>query len=43
MACKKDHTAIQGIMSVMPTDQGGIGRHKCAAFAYEQGFIDGNS
>lgn len=43
MACKKDHTAIQGIMSVMPTDQGGRGRHKCAACAYEQGFIDGNS
>ncbi|HJA87453.1 MAG TPA: hypothetical protein H9778_01995, partial [Candidatus Parabacteroides intestinavium] len=24
-----------------PIDQGGIGRHKCAACAYEQGYQDG--
>lgn len=24
-------------MSILPTDQGGVGRHKCAACAYEAG------
>ncbi|MDE5571889.1 MAG: hypothetical protein K2I86_07580 [Prevotella sp.] len=28
-------------MSTLPIDQGGVGRHKCAACAYEQGFRDG--
>ena len=41
MACKKDHSAIQNIMSTLPVDQGGKGRHKCAACAYEQGYRDG--
>ena len=41
MACKKDHTQIQRIMSTLPTDQGGVGRHKCAACAYEAGFEAG--
>ncbi len=41
MACKKDHSAIQGVMRTLPTDQGKIGRHKCAACAYEQGYQDG--
>ena len=41
MACKKDHTQIQRIMSTLPTDQGGVGRHKCAACAYEAGFEEG--
>lgn len=41
MACQKDHSAIQRIMSDLPTDQGGRGRHKCAACAYEKGFAEG--
>ena len=41
MACKKDHTQIQRIMSTLPTDQGGVGCHKCAACAYEAGFEAG--
>ena len=28
-------------MTTLPTDQGGIGRHKCAACAYEAGFQAG--
>lgn len=35
--CKKNHSAIQGIMRDLPEDQGGEGRHKCAACAYEEG------
>lgn len=38
MACNKNHSAIQGIMAKLPIDQGGKGRHKCAACAYEQGY-----
>ena len=38
MACQKDHSNIQNIMSYLPVDQGGRGRHKCAACAYEIGF-----
>ena len=41
MACKKDHSAIQDIMADLPLDQGGKGRHKCAACAYEKGFEAG--
>lgn len=41
MACSKDHSAIQQIMNTLPTDQGGKGRHKCAACAYELGFEAG--
>lgn len=41
MACNKDHSDIQSIMSSLPFDQGGIGRHKCAACAYKQGYQDG--
>ena len=41
MACNKDHSQIQRIMATLPTDQGGIGRHKCAACAYEAGFQAG--
>ena len=41
MACKKNHSSIQYIMSTLPIDQGGKGRHKCAACAYEQGYKDG--
>lgn len=43
MACKKDHSSIQSIMESLPIDQGGDGRHKCAACAYEQGFLDGQN
>lgn len=28
-------------MEQLPVDQGGVGRHKCAACAYEQGYKDG--
>lgn len=28
-------------MSILPTDQGGVGRHKCAACAYEAGIQAG--
>ncbi len=38
MACQKDHSAIQNIMLTLPEDQGGRGRHKCAACAYEEGY-----
>lgn len=38
MACKKDHSSVQKIMRKLPVDQGGRGRHKCAACAYEEGF-----
>ena len=41
MACNKDHSKIQSIMESLPTDQGGVGRHKCAACAYEAGFAAG--
>lgn len=43
MSCKKEHSAIQEIMKDLPVDQGGKGRYKCAACAYEQGFRDGYS
>lgn len=41
MACKKDHSEIQRIMNTLPIDQGGVGRHKCAACAYEAGYDAG--
>ncbi len=41
MACTKDHSRIQTIMRQLPYDQGGWGRHKCAACAYERGYQDG--
>lgn len=37
MACNKNHSDIQNIMANLPVDQGGRGRHKCAACAYEIG------
>lgn len=42
MACKKDHSKIQMIMANLPIDQGGKGRHKCAACAYELGYEAGS-
>lgn len=41
MACKINHSKLAAIMSHLPTDQGGVGRHKCAACAYEAGFQAG--
>lgn len=38
MACAKNHSSIQDIMAELPFDQGGRGRHKCAACAYEKGY-----
>lgn len=41
MACKKNHSNLETIMLSLPTDQGGVGRHKCAACAYEAGYHAG--
>ncbi len=41
MACKINHSNLAAIMSHLPTDQGGVGRHKCAACAYVEGFQAG--
>lgn len=41
MACKINHSKLESIMSSLPTDQGGVGRHKCAACAYEAGYQAG--
>lgn len=41
MACKKNHSNLESIMSSLPTDQGGVGRHRCAACAYEAGYRAG--
>lgn len=38
MACNKNHSNVQNIMRNLPLDQGGRGRHKCAACAYEEGY-----
>jgi len=38
MACQKNHANIQEIMAALPYDQGGRGRHKCAACAYVKGY-----
>lgn len=41
MSCTKEHHELQGIMSKLPISQGGPGRHKCAACAFEEGYSDG--
>ena len=41
--CEKDHSDINHIMDELPIEQGGAGRHKCAACAYKLGYSDGNS
>lgn len=41
MACNKDNSSIEQIMYTLPTDQGGVGRHKCAACAYNAGYKAG--
>ena len=43
MACLKDYSKIQEIMDTLPIDQGGVGRHKCAACAYELGYTNGRN
>lgn len=41
MACNRNHSNLNHIMLSLPTDQGGVGRHKCAACAYEIGYQAG--
>ena len=41
MACNKVHSKLERKMLSLPTDQGGVGRHKCAACAYEAGYQAG--
>lgn len=41
MTCTRDHSDIQEIMKKLPIDQGGDGRHKCAACAYNEGYAAG--
>lgn len=43
MACNKNHLVLSDVMNSIPADQGGVGRHKCAACAYEAGYnLNGN-
>ena len=41
MTCKKEHSDIQNLLALLPNSQGGPGRHKCAACAFEEGYTDG--
>lgn len=41
MACTNEHSDIQEIMKKLPIDQGGDARHKCAACAYDEGYVAG--
>lgn len=41
MICNNSHDDIQHIMANLPITQGGSGRHKCAACAFEEGYNDG--
>ena len=41
MACSRNHENVQTVMFELPLDQGGKGRHKCAACAYELGLRAG--
>jgi len=38
--CTKDHRHLPKF-DLLPHDQGGRGRHKCAGCAYEKGLLDG--
>ncbi len=38
--CQKDHTITDELIKHLTIDQGGTGRHKCAACAYEEGVND---
>ena len=41
MTCKKEHSDIQNLLAMLPNSQGGPGRHKCAACAFDEGYADG--
>lgn len=41
MACNKNHLVLSDVMNSIPADQGGVGRHKCAACAYEASYKAG--
>lgn len=43
MACKEDHLDTDPKVVNIPIDQGGVGRHLCAACAYDQGVSDGRA
>lgn len=43
MACNKDHSQADSFIKDLPISQGGIGRHKCAACAYEKGVENGKN
>ena len=43
MTCKIDHSSLASKMIGLPTGQGGVGRHKCAACAYRAGYDAGYS
>lgn len=40
MICNKAHRHAS-MFDALPEDQGGAGRHRCAACAYEKGYADG--
>lgn len=40
MTCEKNHR-YDPEYNNLPVDQGGAGRHRCAACAYEKGYEDG--
>jgi hypothetical protein len=42
MKCKLEHRYNAEFES-LPIDQGGVGRHKCAGCAYDQGFRSGEA
>ena len=41
MACTKNHFKTDQIVKLLPIDQGGVGRHKCASCAYEIAYKHG--
>jgi len=43
MACEKDHVKTDNVIAMLPTSQGGVARHKCAACAYEKGLENGKN
>ena len=43
MVCNKNHSQTDFIIKDLPISQGGVGRHKCAACAYEKGVENGKN
>lgn len=43
MACRKKHTETDLLIKDLPISQEGVGRHKCAACAYEKGIENGKN